>query len=207
MARLADFYPLLKPYAPGVPEPAIDRALIDAADDFCRHSRALRTLADPVRVMPGQGEYELDLEVSGVDAFQVLTVELTRDGEQEGRGVFLEPAHAERHLSSERGEPEKFWMPAPNTVALWPLPKAAATARVTVALRPKLNATVLDDRLMQDWRTAIVAGALVRLLMAPGQSAELAGAYRAMFEAEIRRAAAVAAQSGVGARLRVRAVV
>jgi hypothetical protein len=69
------------------------------------------------------------------------------------------------------GEPRWFYEYGPGVIALYPVPRKAATLAFSalVATKPTRNASSVDDILYEDWVEAIVAGAAYRLCSMQGQ--------------------------------------
>lgn len=196
MAKLEDFYPHIEPYAPGVSDITIARALRDSIRTFCMDSRALREEADPVEVPAGYPTIELtpaessQVQVVGV---HVLTLD--------GLGRFY-PASVDAPPADMRG---RFSTLLDNTVQLLEFLRASTTARATISVCPLDTATVFDDRLLEEYRDAIVPGALGRIYRIPGTpvfNAQAAVDAMVLADAEIRRAGATAMLGNLRGALR-----
>ena len=80
MATLSALHPYVVPHFPNVPEPAIDRAILDGAIQFCRDSLAWQESTDPIYVIAGVAELDTrraaafarDAEAIGADGLMVL---------------------------------------------------------------------------------------------------------------------------------------
>lgn len=72
-----------------------------------------------------------------------------------------------------------------NIIRLFKIPDSSIELVVTVAIRPTLTATTVDDALMNEWKSAIVSGALAEILMLPGMpftQPQLADVHRSRFK-------------------------
>lgn len=204
MAALSAFYPFIKPYCIGAPQPLIDQALRDVADDFCRRSRAVREQLDPIPHSAGEALFELDPPSGSVAVAEVMEV-IHIDGT---RTSVLEAGRPERRDPDAVGEATDFWQPSTSTLRIHPTPKAAGSLSVSVALKPAQNASVLPDVLLSDWRTVLAAGVLARVYAVPGQPYSAPGsvaAYQTIFEEGVVEAFAKTAQGNTRGRLRTQA--
>lgn len=200
MAALSAFYPYVVPIAPGIPNFAIDRALVDAAIDFCRRSFVWQETLDPIPLVDGEAGYEL-YPMEG-EIVAALEVRITR--EPGGRSIDLARAlAAEVALNAEQGTPTVYAHRHPNLLDLAPIPMDAGQVHVRVALEPKAGASRLDDSLYGDWREAIGAGAAARILLTYGDPNQAAVA-RGAFNDGINRASAHALVTRSRGRLRTR---
>ncbi|AVR89020.1 hypothetical protein [Thauera aromatica] len=196
MAALSALYPYIIPHVPNMPEMAIDRALVDAAIEFCRQSLAWQQRTDPIQLIPGVREYDVD--VIGCEPVRVLAAVIVGDRALDRRPM------ASLDLP-EAGEPTGFVQPVPRLIELAETPVRADSLVLRVAVEPSMSATVLDDQLVRYWREPIAAGALMRLLLQQGDMSRASVAAQA-FQGGVERAYAQA-QVGAGrGRLRVRPV-
>lgn len=197
MARLDDFRPYVVPLAPGLPEPVIDRAIVDAAIQFCRDTRVLQRELDPLRVRTGRGLYELEA-LDGLRPFAV--VRATTDGGTPGR--VLEPL-----LPNARGPvsgPTTHFREVPgDALELVPPPTHNLVVTVRAAVAPLPRATQLPDELYHDWRESIGAGAAVRLLLVYGDPRQAATAEQ-VYQRGVQQARARSTVGAMRARLRTR---
>lgn len=207
MAKLADFYRFIKPYCPGASEPAIDQALLDAAEEFCRRAQCVLVDAEVVSIVAGQRDYELYVETNDV---QIVGIDSAAVDNGIGKPRYLTPCRPHRKSAAVSDSPQEFWMPVRGTIRLHPTPESGGDQlHAVVATAPLQSARVLDDTLLTEWNTPISAGAIARLYMTPGRAysaPQSAPAYVGIFEAGVREAYARAHQGGVRARLRSKPV-
>jgi hypothetical protein len=196
MARVGDFLHLVIPFAPGVPDPVAEQAVLDGAIRFCRESRALRMELDPILVMPGFREY--DVEPDTVEPIEILAAQF--DGRNLAAASFEQ---AKRETPEDPGQPVAWYQVSPRLVRLFPTPIGRGLLHLYAITEPRTNTTQLDDRIYREWRHGVAAAALCHLLLTPNQpysNAQLAGRYEARFMDEVARAQAFAGK----AQLRVR---
>lgn len=202
MASFAAFYPYIKPYCPGAPDPAIDRALVESAIDFANESRALReTLTEALTA--GVTLYPLAPTDAQSEVFEVQSVKLVVNGTTS----MPEPMRLAGADEAKQGTPTAFDYRIGSGLRVWPSPILAGSMQIDAATRPARTATALDDRLMDQWRTGVVAGALLRLVMLPNtaySNPQAAAAYQQIFNDETSRAYHAVSQGHARARLRVR---
>lgn len=200
MAKLEDFYPHIEPYAPGLSDIQLDRALRDSIKTFCEESHALREDSEEFTLEPGNAEVELNPSESS--QVQVIGVhELWVDGW--GR---LQPAMpGVLSASRSRGYVGMFMRLQNNTVTLIEPPLEARTGKALLSLCPLDDASTFSDRLLTDFRDAVVPGALGRLYRIPGTpsfSADAAATAIAIASGEIERARARAMLGNLRGNLR-----
>ena len=71
MATLSALHPYVVPHFPNVPEPAIDRAILDGAIQFCRDSLVWQESTNPIQAIAGVAEYDVE-PVSNAEPIRVL---------------------------------------------------------------------------------------------------------------------------------------
>lgn len=156
MAALSALYPYVVPHFPNAPEPAIDRAILDGAIQFCRDSLVWQESTDPIYVIAGVAEYDVE-PVSNAEPIRVLAAVKAH-------------AHLDRALLAgsditQAGDVTGFVQPAPRIVRLVSVPEEGASIVLRVALEPKATATTLDDSLVRYWKEPIAAAAKQRLAL------------------------------------------
>lgn len=159
MATLSALHPYVVPHFPNVPEPAIDRAILDGAIQFCRDSLAWQESTDPIQVIAGVAEYDVE-PVSNAEPIRVLAAVKAH-------------AHLDRALLAgsditQVGEVTGFVQPVPRVVRLVSVPEEGTSIVLRVALEPKATATTLDDSLVRYWKEPIAAAAKQRLALTYG---------------------------------------
>ena len=177
--QLSEFYPYLAPSFPGAPTPALNMAIIQAAQEFCEETNIWLQLLDPIDIVSLQYEYSLSVP-SGMEAYADLigveSVKYKQDGEDEDQFVSLKPlSEIQVDREARDGAVSAGWKyeeePAPGyyyidpatpgILSLYPTPDTASAEGLLVRaiLTPLDTATVLPDFLKQKWQRAIVYGA------------------------------------------------
>ena len=157
-----DFYDLVMPDLPGCPFAMADNALRQSAIAFCEHSLAWKCNHPSVSVVPGTAEYAF---VPPAEAAVHAIVYAALDGEE------IESHAGEGNITiagwrSQTGTPE-YVLGDAASLTLVPKPDAAGTLTMIVALKPSPTATGIDDDPFNEFREAIVHGALARLMLSP----------------------------------------
>jgi hypothetical protein len=168
--KIEDFYPYVLTEALGCPEPLLRSVLVQSAAEFCRDTLAWTEIQDPVPLVNGISDYELDTPI-GAYAITVRDVWIggrplvaaTMDvmlgyGATPGRYIGSEPTHY--NAAVERGSIRVF--PQPSEVS-------GQALVFRTAFAPIPNATVLPDFLGQRCMEAIAAGAKMRLFAMSAQ--------------------------------------
>lgn len=185
MTPITAFHPYVTPLAPGLPDFAIDRALLDAAIDLCRSTHVWQVALDPVLLIPGQREYELYADGGSVST----VLEVVLDGRKLDRAT-----HGTFPTADDAGTPDTYLHRAPDILEVAPVPVNAAALTLRAALEPAHNDTQLADELFREWREVIGAGASARLLLYHGDARQ-AAVMQSVFDGGLRRARAQATVS------------
>lgn len=161
--NVTQLVPNLLSHAPTAPDVLLERALVDAAREFCEETRYWVDDTITMDTVANQDLYSPTLPADSV---------LVDFAEVEYEGQVLTPA-TPHTLARELGakwrtlkDVPKFYMRfGVSMVRIVPFTKDAATAalRFTVELKPALGATVLDDVFAEPFSETIVNGALARL--------------------------------------------
>lgn len=197
MALLAALYPYILPYHPNVPEPAIYRAIIDGAIQFCRDTLVWQeTSPVPIAVQPGVREYEIEPDARA-EPLRVLAAVLADEK--------LDRATLAGSDVRRLGTSVAFTQPTPRVLHLVDTPRRAGSLVLRLALEPMVNTTTLEDELVRYWREPLAAAARHRLCL---QAGDVKGAQIAeqLYQRDMARAKA-RGQVGAGrGRLRTRPV-
>lgn len=196
MATLSALHPYVVPHFPNVPELAVDRAILDGAIQFCRDSLVWQESTDPILVIAGVAEYDVE-PVSNAEPIRVLAAVKAH-------------AHLDRALLAgsditQVGEVTGFVQPVPRIVRLVSVPEEGASIVLRVALEPKATATTLDDSLVRYWKEPIAAAAKQRLALTYGDISQAQIAEQ-QYQFGLSRASAQAQVGVHRGRLRTRPV-
>lgn len=156
------FYDYIVPDLPGCPFAVVDNALRLAAIAFCEQSLAWRYKHPAVAVVPATAEYPFVPPAESVvhaityAAFEDKNIE-SHAGES---GINI------ADWRNQTGTPE-YVLGGYTDLTLVPTPDVAGTLTMTVALKPSPAAAGVDDNVFNEYRGAIVHGALATLLLSP----------------------------------------
>jgi len=212
MATLSNFYPFVLPEVPGCPEPTVDTATLSALIDFCEKSLVVQRDLDPVTVVKGIVDYDLEPPTNQLVS-KILRVWY--------KGKELSPTAPDSISAPEvynrlfeganvgRSDPRVYLQKNDVSVSLYPIPKdtVANALTVRVALKPTRAAETIEDVLFQDYAETIAHGAKYRLLsMAnkPWTNGPGASASFAAYNTGINTARQRASRGGTRADVRIR---
>lgn len=152
MAALSDLLQYVLVYVPACPTMLVEQHLRDICMDFCMHAAIVRERLDPIDVVAGQTEYDIDVPF-GTEVTMILSASY------QGRQL------------ADRGKYAGLALGADNTFTLDAAPAASAAGAISmlVATKPKRNANTVADILLNDYGYAIGQGVVGRLLLIPGQ--------------------------------------
>jgi hypothetical protein len=162
MKLWSDFYDLLSPDVPGCPQSAQTLALRQAAIAFCEQSQAWKYEHPSISVTVATEDYDFDPPPNAV----VHAIDYAEFNDQE---IEVKTAQNDVWLWNWRhqdGTPQ-YVIGHPTYLTLIPTPNVEGTLTLTVILKPSPVADGIDDDLFNEWRDAIVHGALARLMMSP----------------------------------------
>lgn len=156
------FFDLLSPDVPGCPQAVQVAALRQAAITFCEQSLAWEYEHPDISVIPGTAKYLFD-SPSQTAVHAVTSAEFNDD--------LLEIRKMERDISKwtlrlATGTPE-YLLGGPISVTLVPMPDVAGTLKLKVALKPSPTGDGVDDKIFEEYREAVVHGALSKLMLSP----------------------------------------
>ncbi len=172
---------------PACPTPTIVRELRNAARELCERAECLRCSIENEPVLQGITEVEFDL-AEGYTLVRPITLNVG--------DVTLE-ATSETLLDKDSwnwrddvGSPVRYMRSTEtlNAIKLYPIPDQDyidAPLRGEVAIKPSRSATGMDEIILDRFETAIVSGALARLLIVsntPWYNPQQAAYHRGLFE-------------------------
>lgn len=173
MATLDMLLDEARPDLYGAPDPSIERAALDAAIELCRQSHWWRADLDPIELVSGRFEYELESPEPSSRVERVIAVSVGTcpiDAGEYGAVSALIRGGAE---SGDRGVP-RYWSPVPSlrAIRVHPIPgddqvADGDTLHIRGVLVPTRRATRLPDQLVEEFFDALVAGAKERLQRIP----------------------------------------
>lgn len=174
MKTFNDFYPDVVTEVPGCPAEMVDLALRNTIIEFCEKSTIHQATLDPLTLLEGIGEYDLDAP-DGYRVHRVMQAWF--------KGQPLTPvggdmvAHPESYAdfiggyTAPKAPPREYTQRDASTLTFLPIPDQRYVNAVTirVALVPLRNFTQVEDFLYEEWCEPIAAGAKARLMLNPGK--------------------------------------
>lgn len=177
--------PEILPMVPGCPDTLIENNIRSAVIELCEKTGVYQAELDPVTTVNGIFEYDLEAPNQTAVHKIMWVVHEGRDLEPISTNL-LEQRKPKWRDTNYYGEPEYYVKQSQSIFWLVPVPnetKASSTV-LRVQLKPTHQSTACDDDVMNDYRDAIVAGALFRLLRLPSKDwTDFAGAqvYGSLF--------------------------
>lgn len=158
----SEFYDFVAPDVPGCPFGMIDVAVRQSAIDFCAQSLAWSYQHPDVAVVAGTNTYNY-VPPSGAVVHAVTYAELN------GKEVPSQVAAYSINIYDWRNQSgmPRYVLGDATALTLVPNPDANGTLKLTVALKPSTSAIGVDDNIFNEYREAIVHGALARLMLSP----------------------------------------
>jgi hypothetical protein len=173
------FYDFVVPDVPGCPFAAVDVALRQAAIDFCSQSLAWKYSHPDIAVTSGTASYNFVPPAQAV----VHAITYAEFGGNEIDCHTGESGIQIYNWRNQTGTPE-YVLGGATALTVVPTPDVAGTLKLEVALKPSLAATGIDDDIFNEYRDAIVHGALGRLMFSPKKpysNAQLATYHQQQF--------------------------
>lgn len=185
---LTAFHPFVATEVIGCPDPTINQALLLTAIEFCRETKAWTEIQEPIVLLNGIYEYEMDYPADA----QVQTVRDVWIGSRK-----LDPVTMAGLQSvipdwsiAQGSEPSHYNLAGEiPLLRVFPIPVNPTQSMVVRATyTPSISATTLPDFLGQRHIEGIASGAKARLMAMPGtpwSNPELSVYYRSVYDQAI----------------------
>lgn len=184
--KYSDFTILVKPEAGGAPDFLIERAVRDAAIDFCQRTDVYVPEPEFIGIIKGVNEYAVTIP-TGTELNHIIDI---YDNKTALRPISYNELLRRLGDETEQGQP-KYYAQRDNTeFFLAPIPSSNDSFRVVYSVKPTATSTSIPDTIGKEYRETIVHGALFRLQMMSGQPFSDPGAAqanRALYEREVGR--------------------
>lgn len=180
---LANFQPYVATEVIGCPDPTLNQAIVMAAIEFCRESQAWTETLDPILLLNGVRDYELDVPT---DAYLYTVRDVWV-----GLRLLTPRVQIEVEQGATSSEPAFYNMAADRTMlSVYPVPASVTGSAMVVrtTLTPTAAAKTLPDFLGQRYMEAITSGAKARLMAMPGvpwSNPQLAVYYKSILDAAV----------------------
>lgn len=162
--KYSDLFVYVLTEAAGCPEFTAERAIRDAAIDFCARTDLYRAEPMTLIAVPGISEYTLDAP-TGTEPNHVAAV--LRNGRPLQKMVFDDAYMLIEQ--SDRSPPTYFAQYDNASLLLGPKPAVKESLKVLYSLKPTQSSTSIPDTVGIENRETIIHGALFRLNMMAGQ--------------------------------------
>ena len=162
MTPWSAFYDLMSPDVPGCPQAAQTVALREAAIDFCKQSLAWKYEHPDIAVVVATAQYPF-VPPTGAVVHTVTYAEFNGDE------IDVKTSADDIRIwdwRNQTGTPH-YVLGGATALTFVPTPDVAGTLTLTVILKPSPTATSIDDDIFNEYRQAIVHGALARLMYSP----------------------------------------
>jgi len=147
----------------GCPSVTIERAVLNAAIDFCLRTHAWQLALDSASVDASDFPYEIPTPTDA-ELHRVLTVIA---GDVALQPVAADSLDAEGVWREIEGPPRVWLMEDQDNLIIHPLPSVSVDLLVRASFKPSRTAISIPDFLASDHYETIQSGALSRLLMMP----------------------------------------
>lgn len=194
MAKLSSLFSDVLSQAPNCPKVVAVTEIRKAAIELCERTAVWSRIHDPIYLYKNGAEY--DLEDTPPDAVVDRILDARLDGSPFG---VVTPRDLFSYVG-ESGSPQVCSASSPGIVTVAPTPEGRHVLNLRVAFKPDHKADEMDDSVINQWRDAIVNGALFRLKMMsekPWSDPKAAAIHKTFFEDKVNKAK-VKAVAGYG---------
>ncbi len=198
--KLEVFYGHVLPEVLGCPAPTLDARIVAAAAEFCRETLSWSELQDPLTLIDGVFDYDID-PPAGAYTLSILGVWV------DGRELRPSPGGMD---TAELGNVPYYYNAAQDygVLRVFPTPSnPTASMFVKACYVPIASATTLPDFLGTQYLDVIASGAKAELMLMPGQpwsNPQLSGYYKQRFQDGIIRSRILDSHGRVPGTLRVK---
>lgn len=205
--QLDAFFPYITAEVLGCPDPTLRLALLQTAAEFCRETLAWTEIQDPVSLINGIQDYELDAPANSY----VLSVRDIWIGNRrlQPRTMQEIAMSVPNWQTTESNEP-LFYNQANErgVIRVYPVPQGTTGQAIVIraAYVPSISATTLPDFLGNRHIDVIAAGTKARLMMVPGvtwTNPKLGEYHRSIFDDGVIKARISEAHDRVPGTIRV----
>ena len=174
MASYDDFLPYVLTDVPGCAEIVAIQAIRNTAIDFCEKSLVVEADLDPVSLVAGAADYDLEPPTATLVTKVIRLFYKNRELKPVARddiasATFYNPAAPN---AEQQSEPICWSQKDTTSFSVWPIPKSSEAGAITIraALKPSRSSTACPDVLFEDYAEYIAAGAKARLMITPNKS-------------------------------------
>ncbi|CAB4197163.1 hypothetical protein UFOVP1304_37 [uncultured Caudovirales phage] len=174
MASYDDFLPYVLPDVPGCAEIVAIQHIRNAVIDFCEKTLIVQTDLDPVTLIAGQADYDLEPPTNRL-VTKVISLFY--------QNKLLKPTYPDEIPSAtfynssainadSRSDPVAWMQKDSTTFSVFPIPKTTESGAITIraAIKPTRSSTTCDDIVFEDYAEAIASSAKARLMLTPNKA-------------------------------------
>lgn len=165
MAKFSSLFTDVLSQAKDCPKVVAINEIRNAAILLCEKSGVWSRNHDPIYTYKNGIEYELDDTPASARVHRVMRVKM--DGKPMAQGIVTPDDLFE--YAGERGTPVACAVVRPAVISLAPTPMGRHVLLMRVAYKPEKNSMEMDDDILDEWREAIIHGALYKLKMMVGK--------------------------------------
>lgn len=184
--KIEALFPYILPDVPGAPDVTVKQALLHSAIEFCVETHAWNEISDPVVLVDGQRDYDIDAP----NGARVVTLKNVWAANRELIAVSMSQLQDKmpNWQDATGSQPNYFNIPADlSVVRVYPIPTVSNGALLTfrAVYAPTIASVLLPDDLITRYLEPIISGAKHRLMLAPGKgwsNPQLAVYHRSRFE-------------------------
>lgn len=188
MTAHTSFLDYVLPHVPGCTNEMALLEIKNTLIDFCEKTLVLQVDQEPVTVISGISDYDLDpprdrLVVKIMKAwYKGVDLDPTSPDEVNTPSIYNQNSGA----LVDRGDPRFYIQKDVRSYSLYPIPKETARLALTmrVALKPTRSASTIDDFIFEEYAETIGHGAIARLALSQGKpysDLKLAAARNGMY--------------------------
>ena len=163
--------PEILPMLDGCPDTLAENAIRSAAIEFCERTGAYQSELDPVTTVANIYEYDLEAPSDTV-VHKLMWVSFQGKDLEPISSTLLEQRKPKWRDLSNASVPEYYIQQSKTLFWMVPVPNAtsAASTIVRAQLKPSYLSSTCDEQIMDEYRDAVINGALFRLLRMPGKA-------------------------------------
>jgi len=183
--KIDDFLPYIMVEVPGCPYPLATQTLMNVASDFCQQTLVWNDYSDPITLIDGQRDYDLDYPI-GAKPFATMAVMI---GSRKLRPVTMtELQLVLPNWPAATSSDPAYYNSAfdRDLLSVFPTPLGAVQPMIVrLSYSPNRKATTLPDLLGDEFLTAITSGVKARLMAMQGTpwfNAQMSVYYKTIYD-------------------------
>lgn len=182
--QIADFYPIVAPDLPGCPDETLRRAIVASVLTLCSEARIWRELQDPIQLVDGLREYDIDAPAGG----RITNIDEVFCGSRELPRLTLNELNWRLpDWQTSKGSSPAFYTSSNDwgSINVYPMPfEPTETIVCRAEYEPQSKATSLPDFILERYEDEIAMGTKARCMITknvPWSDATMAEYWRARF--------------------------